>query len=115
MPAPVREISKPVVTIRESEEPGPFSVTLSFLGRCLFRYQVNGSDRIDRFYLRGDTFNIDVDEEIRIWVSNAGAVVARIGGKQVDFGRQGEVASVRIAWLRGEGSGRTRLKSYPVY
>ena len=115
MPAPVREISKPVVMIRESEESGPFSVTLSFLGRCLLRYQVNGSDRIDRFYLRGDTFNIDVDEEIRIWVSNAGAVVVRIGGKQVDFGRQGEVASVHIAWIRDEGSGRTRLKSYPVY
>ena len=113
--APVRDISKPVVSIRESEEAGPFGVTLSFLGRCLFRYQVNGDDRVDRFYLRGDTFNIDVDEEIRIWVSNAGAVVARIAGKQVEFGRQGEVASVRIAWQRDEESGRTKLKSYPVY
>jgi len=113
--APVRQISKPVVTLREAEAVGPFSLAVSFSGRCLFRFQVDGAERETRLFLKGGTFQIDAEQALRLWVSNAGVVDARVAGRELGLGRQGEVAAVDIRWVRDAESKKQRLRSFPVF
>jgi cytoskeleton protein RodZ len=113
--APIRQLQRPIVTLREAEAAGPFSITLAFSGRCLFRFQVDGADRETRLFLKGGTFQLEAERTLRLWVSNAGVVDARVAGKDLDLGRQGEVASVDIRWERDATSRKQRLRSYPVF
>ena len=113
--APVRRLNKPVVTFREAEAPGPFSLVLSFSGRCLFRFQVDNAERETRLFLKGGAFQIEAEQSLKLWVSNAGVVDARVAGKDVELGRQGEVAAVDIHWVRDAQSKKQRLRSFPMF
>jgi cytoskeleton protein RodZ len=101
-------------TIQSADSPEPFVLDLRFRGYALFRYLSDGSLREERYFREGERFRIDVDREIRLWISNAGAVSADLNGKDISLGSDGEVATKLVTWERGE-TGDWELLLIPVY
>jgi len=94
----------------------PFTLQSSFQGYCMFRWEIlNERDRRDRnqrYFQRSDEFNVQAQNGIRIWASNAQAVKFQVigGGRTVplEVGSPGEVIVADIRWVRDEDS-RYRL------
>jgi cytoskeletal protein RodZ len=111
--APSREI--PIEVIRSTAAPGAFTLSVEFRGYCLFRYHADGSSREERYFNRGETFRLDVDSEVRLWVSNAGSFSGRINGADIDMGEPGEVSIRDIKWIYNDETGDYELQIIPVY
>jgi hypothetical protein len=103
------------VTIAEADEAEPFAVNIIFRGYCLFRYLIDGRDRDERYFQSGDTIVLDVTREVRLWISNAGSVIARVAGEEVNFGRPGEVSTRIIAWEASQDTGKEALIMRGIY
>lgn len=103
------------VTILTAEQPEAFRLDVTFRGYSLVRYRKDGESREQRYFNRDDTFRLNVDREVMLWISNAGSFQARIGGEEVDFGDPGEVATKLLRWERDEEAGRYQLRMLPVY
>jgi cytoskeletal protein RodZ len=94
----------------------PFTLQVIFQGYCMFRWEVlNERDRRDRnqrYFERAAELNIQAQNGIRIWVSNAQAARFQVigGGRTVpvEVGAAGEVVVSDIRWVRDEDS-RYRL------
>jgi len=90
----------------------PFTLQLNFTGYCMFRWEVlNERDRSGRnqnFFQRADELNIQAQNGIRIWTSNAQAAKFQaIGGGRVyplEIGSAGEVIVADIRWVVDENS-----------
>ena len=105
---------KPKV-IMETAAPEAFSLNMVFRGYCLLRYLSDGRTREERYFHKGETFRLDVNREVMLWISNAGSFIARIAGQEIDMGRPGEVATKLIKWGQDEDSGLYQLQVIPVY
>lgn len=103
------------VTILESDRPEPFSVDIKFRGYALFRYLADDKATEEKYYKNLDNFRIGVTNEIRLWLSNAGAANLQVAGKAVSLGNPGEVSTKLIRWVKNEGTGGYRLALIPVY
>ncbi len=103
------------VTILTAEQPEAFRLDVTFRGYSLVRYLKDGNIREQRYFNRDDTFRLNVDREVMLWISNAGSFQARIGGQEVDFGGPGEVATKLLRWERSEETDRYQLRMLPVY
>jgi cytoskeletal protein RodZ len=101
--------------ILESPGKNPFILEVEFRGYCLFRYAADDAEREERYFRRGETFRIDVRNEIRLWYSNSGSLRARIQGKEIEFGKPGEVSTSMIKWVKNESGTNHRLELIPVY
>ncbi len=101
--------------ILESVGRAPFSMEIEFRGYCLFRYMTESQEREERYFRKGETFRTDVRNEIRLWYSNSGSMLARISGKEIEFGKPGEVGAALIKWVRNDRTGGYRLELVPVY
>lgn len=101
---------KQEVVVLESSEMTPFTINLSFRGYCLMRYEADGGRREEQYFHQGDTFRFNVSQNIKIWLSNAGAIVATINGSPYSFGNAGAVSSEMLRWDR-KVSGGYELKS----
>jgi cytoskeleton protein RodZ len=108
-----REIAP--VDISRATEPRPFRVTVVFRGYCLFRYLIDGEQREERYFQKGETLELDVAREIRLWVSNAGNMIARIDGVELELGRPGEVATRLVSWNRQGTAGDHVLRMVAMY
>ncbi|GHV79082.1 transcriptional regulator [Spirochaetia bacterium] len=96
----------------------PFLLQASFQGYCLFRWEIlrerDRQDRQERYFSRGEVLPIpQIQNGVRIWVSNATVVKLEIsgGGRTVpldNIGGVGEVVVADIVWVR-ENDGRYRL------
>ena len=127
LPEPAGGISPPVgatnepsrirrtQVILESAARNPFTIEVEFRGYCLFRYMTDNQNREERYFRRGETFRTDVRGEIRLWYSNSGSLRARIAGKEIEFGKPGEVGASVIQWVRSETDGNFRLELVPMY
>lgn len=93
------------VDIRSRNNPEAFRISIIFRGNCLLRYLIDGDDREERFYQKGETIELDVSKELRLWVSNAGNLIARTNGTELELGGPGEVATRMIAWQSDPGGG----------
>jgi len=88
----------------------PFTLQLNFQGFCMFRWEIlnerDRRDRNERYFQRSDELNIQAQNGIRIWASNAQAAKFQVigGGRvfPVEFGLSGEVVVADIRWVRGE-------------
>ncbi len=107
----VREI----LTVDEAGSIRPFSVDIVFDGYCFFRYSVDGSEREEKFFHKNERFKQDVNEEIRLWVSNAASLSTTVAGKRIELGNPGEVAAKIISWIKDNETGLYQLKIVPVY
>ena len=82
----------------------------------MFRWEIlferDRRDRNERYFQRADELNIQAQNGIRVWTSNAQAAKFQvIGGGQtvpVELGVPGEVVVADIRWIRDEDS-RYRL------
>jgi cytoskeletal protein RodZ len=94
----------------------PFTLQVNFQGYCMFRWEIlNERDRREknqRYFQRAEDLNIQAQNGIRIWVSNAQAARFQIigGGRSVpvEIGATGEVVVSDFRWVRDEDS-RYRL------
>ena len=94
----------------------PFTLQASFQGYCMLRWEIlnerDRRDRNERYFQRSDELNIQAQNGIRIWASNANAARFQIigGGRTVpvEIGAAGEVVVADIRWVRDEES-RYRL------
>jgi cytoskeletal protein RodZ len=95
----------------------PFTLQASFQSYCMFRWELlrenNRQGRQEQYYMRGESLDIQAQNGIRIWVSNAMAVKFQVigGGREapLDIGGAGEVVVAEIRWVRDD-DGRFRLR-----
>jgi cytoskeletal protein RodZ len=94
----------------------PFTLQAVFQGYCMFRWEIlaerDRRGRNEQYFQRADELNIQAQNGIRLWVSNATAVKLQVigGGRTVavDLGSAGEVVVADIRWVRDD-DGRYRL------
>jgi len=107
----------PSTMIFSSPNPYPFTLQLNFQSYCMFRWEIlmerDRRDRNERYFQRSDPeLNIQAQNGIRLWVSNAQAAKFQVigGGKTVpiEIGGPGEVVVADIRWVRDDDN-RYRL------
>jgi cytoskeletal protein RodZ len=94
----------------------PFTLQAAFQGYCMFRWEIlderDRRERNERYFQRADELNIQAQNGIRVWLSNAAAVKLQVigGGRTapLDAGGAGEVVVADVRWIRDE-EGRFRL------
>ena len=88
----------------------PFTLQSFFQGYCMFRWEIlmerDRRERNERYFQRSDELNIQAQNGIRIWTSNAQAAKFQVigGGRTypVEIGGAGEVVVADIRWVRDE-------------
>jgi len=88
----------------------PFTLQVGFQGYCMFRWEIlNERDRkgsTQRYFQRSEVLDIQAQNGIRIWVSNAQTAKLQVigGGRTVplEIGSAGEVVVADIRWVRDE-------------
>jgi len=88
----------------------PFTLQVAFQGYCMFRWEIlNERDRRgtnQRYFQRAEQLDIQAQNGIRVWISNAAAARFQIigGGRTfpVDLGSPGEVVVADFRWVRDE-------------
>jgi len=88
----------------------PFTLQIGFQGYCMFRWEIlNERDRrgsTQRYFQRSEVLDIQAQNGIRIWASNAQvAKLQVIGGGRVvpvEMGAAGEVVVADIRWVRDD-------------
>ncbi|GBU28751.1 hypothetical protein R84B8_02313 [Treponema sp. R8-4-B8] len=88
----------------------PFTLQIGFQGYCMFRWEIlNERDRrgsTQRYFQRSEVLDIQAQNGIRIWASNAQvAKLQVIGGGRVvpvEVGSAGEVVVAEIRWVRDD-------------
>lgn len=101
--------------VLESPHRGPFTLEIEFSGYSFFRYRADNGEREEKYFRKGETFKIDVQKEISMGFSNAGALRGRIQGKEIEFGRPGQVGVGILKWVDTPAGGSYRLEFVPVY
>jgi len=99
----------------------PFTLQLNFQGYCMFRWEIlNERDRRGRnqnYFQRSEELNIQAQNGIRIWASNAQAARFTVigGGRTVpiEIGGAGEVVVADFRWVRDENN-QYRLVLFPL-
>lgn len=98
--------------IFSSPNPYPFTLQATFKGYCMFRWEADRKEREERYFHKAEVLNVQAQNGIRLWVSNAGAVKLQAigGGKTVDveIGESGEVVVTDLKWVKDE-DGRFKL------
>jgi hypothetical protein len=102
--------------IFSSPNPYPFTLQATFQGYCMFRWEIlmerDRRERNEQYFQRSDELNIQAQNGIRIWASNAQAAKFQvIGGSRtvpVEIGNAGEVVVVDVRWVRDDDN-RYRL------
>lgn len=95
--------------------PDRYTLDIAFRDFSLFRYKVDSQDATEAYYGEGENFRLDVGRTVTLWISNAGAVYAKVAGVELPLGRRGEVAVYQIRWVLNEESGQYDLSLLPVY
>jgi cytoskeletal protein RodZ len=107
---PVPALSAPVIF--NSSNAYPFTLQAVFQGYCMFRWDSDRRIRNEQYFVKTGELNIQAQNGIRIWVSNAAAVKLQVigGGRTVplEIGVAGEVVVADIRWVRDD-DGRFRL------
>ena len=89
---------KGIVTLLASPEKRNFAVVVNFDGPCYFRYQADSNNSVEKYYKAGDQVRLDVTEEVKVWLSNAGNAKILLGDAEINLGRKGDVTSEKIGW-----------------
>jgi len=113
---PAAGTTTPSAIIFSSPNPYPFTLQANFQGYCMFRWEIlmerDRRDRNERYFQRSDELNIQAQNGIRIWTSNAQAAKFQVigGGRTVpvEFGGAGEVVVTDLRWVRDDDN-RFRL------
>lgn len=112
---PVRIAGFKAVAAVKADAASPFKVDFTFKNDCLFRFLADEKEREDRFFQKGELLSLDAKDQITVWLSNAGAARVRVGGRDFELGKLGEVATRRIAWRKDSTAGGYVLEIAPLY
>jgi hypothetical protein len=112
---PMRAGTFKTVTAARAATAAPFTVSFRIRTYCLFRFLVDTKPREERFFQKDETFQLDAKGRITLWLSNAGAIRATVGGAEYELGRSGEVGTRTIAWRKDTASGDHVLEIAPLY
>jgi cytoskeletal protein RodZ len=115
--SPVEEVLTSATVIPSSVNAYPFTVQLNFQGYCMFRWEIlferDRPGRNEQYFQRGEELNIQAQNGIRLWTSNAQAVKVQVtgGGRTVpvELGVAGEIVVADIRWERDGDSYRLVL------
>ena len=102
------------VKILAAEKAEPFTLNIVFRGYCLMRYLVDDSHRDERYFHKGETFRLNVNNSVRLWLSNAGSALIDINGQEYSAGKSGQVAAKLIKWDKA-ADGSPAVFSVPMY
>lgn len=95
----------------------PFTLTGTFRGACLFRYQSDRNNPVEEYYTNGDSLVINSRDSLRMWMSNANTVKLNVVGDthnvDIELGKSGEVVVEDIRWIR-DSDGTYKLVVLPV-
>jgi cytoskeletal protein RodZ len=88
----------------------PFTLQVSFTGYCMFRWEIlserDRRGRTERYFQKADEINIQAQNGVRIWASNAAvAKLQAIGGGRtvpLELGSAGEVVVADVRWVRDD-------------
>ena len=75
-----------------------FAMEVNFIGPCMFRYQADSNKSVEKYYKDGDQVRLDVADEVKVWLSNAGHAKVLIGDAEITLGNKGDVTSEKIGW-----------------
>ena len=112
---PVRKAVDKVIAVAKADAASPFKLDFTFKNDCLFRFLVDGGEREDRFFQKGEMLTLDARTQITVWMSNAGAARVRAGSRDFELGKLGEVATRKIAWRKDATAGGYVLEITPLY
>ena len=104
---------EPVVLLAGKDEIEDFTLNALFSGYCLFRYEIDGGEAVEKFYRDGDRIRTDARESVSIGYSSAGDVSIKISGEPLESGKSGEVAVRVIQWVKND-EGKYDLVLFPV-
>jgi cytoskeletal protein RodZ len=98
--------------IFSSPSPYPFTLQSHFQANCMFRWEIlmerDRRERNEHYFQRSDELNIQAQNGIRLWASNAQAARFQIigGGRTVpvEIGSPGEVVVADIRWVRDDAN-----------
>ncbi|MCE5255374.1 MAG: helix-turn-helix domain-containing protein [Spirochaetaceae bacterium] len=98
----------PAVLLRSSRGPYPFIVQVAFRGNCMFRYEADRKEWVEKYYFKGESITVNVNSSLTVWASNAQAaklVFQASGGKTADLemGSPGEIVVKKISWSQADG------------
>lgn len=115
--SPAPELSSPSTTglanatlIFSSPNAYPFTLQVSFTGYCMFRWEIlaerDRRGRTERYFQKADEINIQAQNGVRLWASNAAVVkLQAIGGGRtvpLELGGAGEVVVADVRWVRDD-------------
>ncbi len=111
-PEPAASVPANTPVLISSPAAYPFTLQATFKSFCMFRWESDRRTRDERYFHKSDVQNIQAQNGIRVWVSNASAVQLQViaGGRtiSVDLGGPGEVVVADIKWVRDD-EGRFKL------
>jgi cytoskeleton protein RodZ len=111
--SPARSI--PVRTLVQQPQRQPFTLSLTFTAPAMFRYLNDQDQTQELFVSSGQSFQVPVANWVKLWISNGGAVQARIGTTQVVLGESGEVHTSRIGWADIPAGQPQRIELVPMF
>jgi cytoskeletal protein RodZ len=114
-PSGETERKRNVQVVLSADTPDRYTLDIKFRDFCLFRYKVDSQDSLEAYYADGDDFRLDIGRKVTLWSSNAGAIYAKIAGKELSLGHRGEVVVVQIRWVLNEDTGAYDLSIVPLY
>ena len=98
-----------ILVTKSARGPYPFVLQATFRGNCLFRYETDRKDWVEKYYSKGETVTINVNSSVTVWASNAQAAKLTFqaaGGRSVDIelGAPGEISVKRFSWNNSTGT-----------
>jgi cytoskeleton protein RodZ len=101
--------------IMEAAKPELFTLHILFREHCNVSYQLDEKSREYRFFLKDDEVDLSAAREMMLWISNANAMKATIGGNSIVMGKAGQVVTKLVYWRKDETSGKYSLEIASVY
>ncbi|OQY32490.1 MAG: hypothetical protein B6241_10865 [Spirochaetaceae bacterium 4572_59] len=101
------------ILLSNVEDPENFTLNAQFNSYCLFRYQADGEETVEKYYRDGDRIRLEVDRHLMVWGSSAGSVSLSVSGVSVAPGKSGEVLVKLIQWVKND-DGKYSLVLFPV-
>ena len=102
------QATAPVVLLKSPRGPYPFVAQISFRGNCMFRYEADRKEWVEKYYFKGESVTVNVNSSLTAWASNAQAaklVLQASGGKtaELEMGGPGQIAVKKISWSQTDG------------
>ncbi len=101
--------------ILSAAKPERYTLNVAFRDYALVRYKVDNQEPRQAFYANGENLRLETERILTLWISDAGAMYARISGNDVPLGGSGEVSVYQLRWVLNEDTGKYDLTALPLY